>query len=375
MTPDKALAQPQPQNSEPQPKAGIMNIAPYVGGKSKAKEGVRVVKLSSNETPLGASPKAIEAYTNWQTQLHRYPDGTSALLREAIAKTYNLPAQQIVCGNGSDELIGLLVHAYAGNGDEVLISQHGFLMYEIYAQSFGATTVKAPEKNLRTDVDAILARVTAKTKIVFIANPNNPTGSYITGEELKRLHAGLPPHVILAIDGAYAEYPDKPDYSSGLELVQQHKNVVALRTFSKIYGLSALRLGWMFAPPAIIDVINRIRSPFNVNGPALAAGVGAMLDVDFVNHTRAFNTKWLAWLTSELTKIGLTVMPSIANFVLVKFPEGKHCSAAANQFMMERGLIPREVANYGLPEYLRISIGLEEDNRAVVETLSQFMKS
>ncbi|MBY0407121.1 MAG: histidinol-phosphate transaminase [Rickettsiales bacterium] len=375
MTPAQLPSQPQPQNSAPAPKPGILGIAPYVGGKSKAKEGVKVVKLSSNETPLGPSPKALKAFEEHARYLHRYPDGSAALLREAIGKIYNIPTEQLVCGNGSDELIGLLVHAYAGTGDEVLISEHGFLMYQIYAQSFGAVTVKAPEKNLRTDVDALLARVTEKTKIVFVANPNNPTGSYITREEMARLHAGLPPHVILAIDGAYAEYPTVEDYTSGTELALRAQNVVALRTFSKIYGLSSLRLGWMVAPPAIIDVVNRIRSPFNVNGAALAAGVAAIEDTAFVQHTREFNNTQLAWLSAELTKLGLTVHPSIANFLLVRFPGGSHSSAAANMFMMERGLIPREVANYGLPEHLRISIGLEEDNRAVVETLREFLKA
>lgn len=352
-----------------------MSISPYVGGKSKAKEGVRVVKLSSNETPLGPSPKAKEAFEAAAKTLHRYPDGTAIILREAIAKAHSLPIENIVCGNGSDELIGLLVHAYAGHGDEVLISEHGFLMYQIYAQSFGAVTVKAPEKNLRTDVDALLARVTDKTKIVFVANPNNPTGTYITREELKRLHDGLPPHIILALDGAYAEYADKPDYSCGLDIAQSSQNVVCLRTFSKIYGLSALRLGWMYAPQNIVDVINRIRSPFNVNAPAIAAGTAAIADQAYVKHSREFNNKWVAWLSSELTRLGLTVVPSIANFVLVKFQNGTHNSSAANAYLTDLGLIPREVGNYGLPEYLRISIGLEEDNRAVAAALAEFLKA
>ncbi len=352
-----------------------MGIAPYVGGKSKAKPGVKVVKLSSNETPLGPSPKAIAAYETTATVLHRYPDGTATLLRDTIAKVKNLPADQIVCGNGSDELIGLLVHAYAGAGDEVLISEHGFLMYQIYAQSFGAVTVKAPEKNLRTDVEAMLARVTPKTKIVFVANPNNPTGSYITRDELKRLHDGLPPHVILALDGAYAEYADKPDYTCGRDMVASSNNVVVLRTFSKIYGLSALRLGWMYAPAGIVDAINRIRSPFNVSAAALAAGAAAMEDEDFVAYTRKFNNEQLAYLINEISKLGLTVHPTIANFVLVQFPEGSKNAAAANVFMMDLGLIPREVANYGLPQCLRISVGLEEDNRAVVQALTNFMKA
>lgn len=361
--------------NNPEPKKGIMDIAPYVGGKSKAKPGVKVVKLSSNETPLGASPAAIKAYKDAAETLHRYPDGGSGLLREAIGEIYNIPPDRIVCGSGSDELIGLLVHAYAGAGDEVLYSRHGFLMYKIYAQGFGATPVEAPETHLTTDVNALLAAVTPRTKIVFLANPNNPTGSYISGTELKRLRDGLPSHVILAVDGAYAEYPDVKDYTAGRELVDATNNTIMLRTFSKIYGLSALRIGWAYAPEAIIDVLNRIRGPFNVSTPAIAAGAAAMRDTAFTEKARAFNNQWLIWLTKEINALGLQAHPSIANFILVEFPKGKHSATHANLFMTERGLIPREVANYGLPDCLRISIGLEEDNRAVVAALSDFLKS
>lgn len=357
--------------SKPTPKAGILDIAPYVGGKSKAAEGVRVVKLSSNETPLGASPKAKAAYIKAAETLHRYPDGSSARLREAIAEVTQLPAEHIVCGAGSDELIGLLVHGYVNEGDEVLISEHGFLMYKIYAQSVGAKVIEAKEKNLRTDVDAVLAAVTEKTKIVFIANPNNPTGSYINSAELARLHAGLPKNVILAIDGAYAEYPNVPDYTDGSELVAKHDNVVMLRTFSKIYGLSALRLGWAYAPAAIADVLNRIRGPFNVSAPAIEAGIAAIEDIAFAAATRAFNNRELAKLEAGLRALGLTVHPSIANFVLVEFAAGKASKAAT--FLMERGLIVREVANYGLPNCLRITVGLEEDNAAVLAALKEFL--
>lgn len=355
----------------PNPKAGIMNIAPYVGGKSKAAEGVRVVKLSSNESALGASPKAKAAYLKAAEVLHRYPDGSAQKLREAIAEVHALPAGQIVCGAGSDELIGLLVHGYVGVDDEVLISEHGFLMYEIYAQAAGAKVVKAKEKNLRTDVDAMLAAVTDKTKIVFVANPNNPTGSYINAQEMARLHAGLPKHVILAIDGAYAEYASVPDYTDGSELVAKHANVVVLRTFSKIYGLSSLRLGWCYAPTAIVDVLNRIRGPFNVSIPAIEAGAAAVEDIAYTAAVRAFNTRELAKLEAGLRALGLTIHPSIANFVLVELAAGKASKAAA--FLMERGLIVREVANYGLPNCLRITVGLEEDNIAIIAALKEFL--
>jgi histidinol-phosphate aminotransferase len=369
-------------NSKPQPKPGVMGIAPYVGGQSKlpngakARPGARVVKLSSNETPLGASPQAQKAFKECADHLHRYPDGNATVLRDAIAQVEKLPADRIVCGAGSDELIGLLVNGFAGAGDEVLYSQYGFLMYKIYAQAAGATPVAAPEKFYKTDVDALLARVTPRTRIVFVANPNNPTGSYISAAEMKRLHAGLPPHVILAIDGAYSEYATElADYSDGRELAASSGNVVMLRTFSKIYGLSTLRLGWAFAPAGIVDVLNRIRGPFNVSGAAQAAGAAAIRDTAFSEKTRLFNNRELACLSEVLTKLGLKVLPSIANFVLVEFPQGRHSASAANIYLMENGYIPREVAGYGLPNFLRISIGLEEDNRAVVRLLGEFLRT
>jgi histidinol-phosphate aminotransferase len=357
---------------KPIPNSGILDIAPYVGGKSSAAPGVRVVKLSSNETPLGASPAAIAAYKEAADKLHRYPDGAASKLREAIAEVYKLPAEQVICGAGSDELIGLLVHAYVAAGDEVLISEHGFLMYKIYAQSVGAKVITAPEKNLKSDVDALLAAVTPKTKIVFVANPNNPTGSYISAAEMKRLRDGLPDDVILAIDDAYCEYAKVSDYSDGSELVKESENTVMLRTFSKIYGLSALRIGWMFAPAGIIDVINRIRGPFNVSNPAIEAAAAAVRDTEFTAKAKEFNNRWLKWMSAELTGLGLKVHPSIGNFILVEFAK-ERSSAAANKFLMERGLIVREVGNYGLPHCLRISIGLEEDNKAVVAALTEFL--
>lgn len=359
----------------PKPNTGILDIAPYVGGKPHGKVSPDIVKLSSNETPLGPSPLAIKAYVDAAATLHRYPDGNAAALRSAIGEVYGISPERIACGAGSDELIGHLIHAYAAPGDDILMSRHGFLMYKIYAQSFGVNTVMTPEKNLRTDVDAMLAHVTPKTKLVFVANPNNPTGSYITRDELKRLHAGLPPHVLLVVDAAYSEYVTLPDYSEGRELAESTDNTVMLRTFSKIYGLAGLRLGWMVAPAHIIDVINRIRGPFNVSNTAQAAGIAAIRDVEFTRRAGQFNAQWVAWLTKEISALGLKVYPSIANFILVQFPSGKHNAAAANDYFIKHNLVMREVAGYGLPDCLRISIGLEKDNRAVVKTLSEFMQS
>lgn len=357
----------------PTPKPGILDIKPYVGGKSKAAGITRVMKLSSNESPLGPSPKALEAYHEAAAALHRYPDGNCSALREAIAEIHGLEADRIVCGAGSDELIALLTHSYAGIGDEMLYSEHAFLMYKIYAQSFGITPVAAPEKNLRLDVDAMLARVSEGTKIVFVTNPNNPTGSYISADELARLHRGLPSHVLMVVDGAYAEYAGVDDYSCGLELARSNENCVMLRTFSKIYGLSSLRLGWGYFPPAIADVMNRVRGPFNVSTPAQIAGAAAIRDAAFTVQAKTFNTQWLGWLADEISALGLKVHPSIANFLLLEFPPSGKTAVAANQFLSERGIILRDVVSYGLPNHLRVSIGLEDENRAVVDALRQFL--
>jgi histidinol-phosphate aminotransferase len=360
--------------TRPQPRPGVLDIAPYVPGKSRAPGVDKVYKLSSNESPLGPSPKAIAAYKATAARLEDYPDGDATELRNAIGRAFGLDPARIVCGAGSDDLLNLLAHAYLRDGDEVIYSAHGFLMYPIYALGHGGKAIPVPEKNLTADVDGILKAVTARTRIVFIANPNNPTGTYVPFDDIKRLHKGLPPHVILVLDAAYAEYVQRNDYEAGIELVATSENVVMCRTFSKNHGLAAVRLGWLYGPSHIVDMINRVRSPFNVNTPAMKAGIAAIEDTPHIEASVAHNSRWLAWLTDEIEKLGLTVTPSVANFVLIHFPESKGRSAAdADAFLTARGLILRRVSGYGLPNALRLSVGTEEANRLVVKALAEFV--
>jgi len=358
----------------PMPRAGVLDIPAYVPGKSKATGGSKVHKLSSNETPLGPSPKAIAAYRAAAETLALYPEDTAPSLRAAIARAMGLAPERIICGTGSDEVLNLVAHAYVGPGDEGIYSEHGFLVYPIAITAAGGRAVKVPEKNLVADVDAILAAVTARTKIVFLANPNNPTGTYLPFDEVKRLHAGLPADVVLVLDAAYAEYVRRNDYEAGIELVSSSDNVVMTRTFSKIYGLAGARLGWLYGPAHIVDAMNRIRAPFNVSTAAVAAGIAALEDRD---HTRAaadHNELWLGRVTQALTGLGLAVTPSVANFVLVHFPDvdGRRASDA-DDFLSAHGVIVRRVTAYGFPDALRITIGSAEANEALIATLAAFL--
>lgn len=358
----------------PQPRPGVLAIQAYVPGKSGAPGSGKVHKLSSNETPLGPSPHAIAAAQASLASLALYPEGSAAALREAIAAKYGLDPARIVCGAGSDELLTLLANAFIGSGDEGLYSEHGFLVYKIAILAAGGVPVVAPERDLTADVDALLARVTPRTKIVFLANPNNPTGTYLPFEAVKRLHAGLPPHVVLVLDAAYAEYVRRNDYASGLELVANADNVVMTRTFSKIYGLAGLRLGWLVGPAHIVDALNRIRGPFNVNAPALAAGIAAIADEGHVASAIAHNETWLPRLTRELEALGLTVTPSVGNFVLIHFPQQAGRTAReADAFLAARGLVLRRVDAYGFPDALRLTIGDEEANLALIAALRDFL--
>lgn len=362
-----------PSNA-PVPRPGILDISPYVPGESTLPGGVTPIKLSSNETPLGPSPRAIAAFRACADGLERYPDGAATALRHAIAGAYGLNPDRIVCGAGSDEVLNLIAHAYLGPGDEAIYTEHGFLVYRIAILANGATPVVAPERAYTTDVDAILARVTERTKVVFLANPNNPTGTYIPIEEVRRLRHGLPASVLLVLDAAYCEYVRRNDYEAGLELVATTANTVMTRTFSKIHGLAALRLGWAYCPAAIADVLNRVRGPFNISAPAIAAGVAAIEDRAHQEAAVAHNDHWLAWLTTEIRAIGLEVTPSVGNFILVHFPrDAGRGAAAADEFLKSRAIIVRRVAGYGLPDALRITIGTGLENQQTVDALKAFV--
>ena len=357
------------------PRPGILDIAPYVPGRSGAAGIARPIKLSSNETPLGPSPRAVAAFHETASTLHRYPEGSSRVLREAIARHHGLDAERIVCGAGSDELIALLARAYAGPGDDVLMSRHGFSMYPIVTRTIGARLIMAPETNCTASVDAMLAAVTPATRIVFLANPNNPTGTYLPADEVLRLHAGLGDDVLLVLDSAYAEYAEAEDYDAGRTLVDAAPNVVMTRTFSKLYGLAALRIGWMYGQEEVVAVMNRMRGPFNVSIPAMAAGVAAIEDTGFAEAARAHNREWLPWVAGQLGQAGLEIVPSAANFLLIRFPaEAGRTADDADVFLTARGLILRKVADYGLPDCLRATIGTEEENRALVTALTEFMR-
>ncbi|MFG1409551.1 histidinol-phosphate transaminase [Xanthobacter sp. VTT E-85241] len=358
----------------PEPRPGVLDIRAYVPGKSHAHGVEKVFKLSSNETPVGPSPQALKAFAEAGAHLQDYPDGTAGVLRRAIGRTFGIDPDRIICGAGSDELLSMIANTYIGPGDEAIYSQYGFLVYPIATLAAGGRPVVAPERDHTASVDAILAAVTPRTRVVFLANPNNPTGTYLPFEEVRRLHAGLPGNVLLVLDAAYAEYVRRNDYETGLELALTAENVIMTRTFSKIHGLAALRVGWAVGPAAVLDAMNRVRGPFNMNTPALLAGAAAVADTAHVDLAVAHNDRWLPWLTSEIEKLGLKVTPSVANFVLIHFDETQGRTAHdADAFLSARGLILRSVASYGLPNALRMTVGTEEANRLVVEALAAFV--
>ncbi|KKB78311.1 histidinol-phosphate aminotransferase [Devosia soli] len=351
----------------PTPQPGILDIAPYLPGKSGA-PGSKVVKLSANESPLGASSKAIAAFASAAEHLEIYPEGSSRILRDALGEVHGVDPVRIICGNGSDDLLHLLAQTYLGKGDEAVMNRFGFSVYPIITMATGAKIVMVDEDDYTADVDAILAAITERTKIIWLANPNNPTGTYLSDKDVRRLHAALRPDILLVIDSAYAEYVTAADYSVGLDLVGEAENVVMVRTFSKM-GLAAARIGWMVGPEHIIDALNRIRGPFNVNLPAQLAGAAATRDVEFTDKLRAHNAKWRQWLTAELDGNAMRVLPSQANFILVLFPDAE-TAARAFGTLLAGGYVVREVGqSYDIHNGLRISIGSEEAMRGVARIL------
>jgi histidinol-phosphate aminotransferase len=358
------------ENKRPTPQAGILDIAPYLPGKSGA-PGSHAIKLSANESPLGASPKAIEAFAAMADKLAIYPEGSSKILREAIGEVHGIDPEAIVCGNGSDDILHLIAQIYLGEGDEAVMNRYGFSVYPIITKATGAKIVMVDETDYTADVDLILAAVTERTKVIWLANPNNPTGTYLSETEVRRLHAGVRPDILLVIDSAYAEYVTAADYSVGVDLVREFDNVVMVRTFSKM-GLAAARIGWMVGPDHVIDAMHRIRGPFNVNLPAQMAGAAAMRDVEFTAQLQAHNAKWREWLSAELDGNSMRVLPSQANFILVLFGT-KEEAAAAFETLLEAGYVVREVGkSYDIWNGIRISIGSEEAMRAVAKVLKAF---
>lgn len=356
----------------PRPRAEVLRIAAYVGGEAKLPGVNRIIKLSSNEGAFGPPPSATAAFARVASDLHRYPDGGSAELRRAIGARFGLDPARIVCGTGSDELIQHLCHVYGGPDTDIIMSMHGFTMYQIAGTYAGSRVLKTPERNLTADVDAMLAAVTAATRMVFLANPNNPTGSLLPQREVERLRRGLPADVLLVLDAAYAEYVERADYDPGITLVDAGDNTVMLRTFSKIFGLGGMRVGWAYAPPAVVDALNRVRGVFNINSAAQAAAVAALAESGWVERARAHNTEWRARLAAALTEAGVKVWPSEGNFLLADFDTAEHAQAA-DVWLRTRGIIVRGMTAYDLPHCLRISIGTAEECTLVADSLAAFM--
>jgi histidinol-phosphate aminotransferase len=356
------------------PRPSILSVEPYVGGESKVPGVNRIIKLSSNEGAFGPPPAAIEAIARSAAGAHRYPDGGATALREAIGARFGLDPARIVCGNGSDELLSMLILAYGGEGTELIMSAHGFMMYDLTGRWAGCRVIKVPEKNLTADVDGLLAAVGPRTKMMFLANPNNPTGSILPQSEVERLRRELRDDVLLVLDAAYAEYVTRPDYDPGQKLVDATPNTVMCRTFSKIFGLGGMRLGWAYAPPSIVDVLGRVRGPFNVNAAAMAAGIAAVAEPGWVEASVAHNTEWRGKVADALAAAGLKTWPSEGNFLLVDFGSADRAKAA-DAHLRARGLIVRAMGGYGLGQMLRVTIGTAEECTLVTDALVAFARA
>ena len=359
----------------PQPKSGVLDIAPYVGGKSAIAGVAEPIKLSSNENALGAGEKAREAFAAAVSSIHLYPDGRADRLRAAVAEAHGLEPERLIFGNGSDEVFALLNQTYLQPGDNIVTGQYGFLAYRISAKACGAEVKLAAEPNMKAEVEAILEQVDERTKIVYVSNPSNPTGSWNSGEEIRRLHAALPAHIILVVDEAYAEFVVEPEWETSFGLAREASNIVVTRTFSKIHGLGGLRIGFGYAPLAIEQAVDRIRLPFNVSVPGLDAATAALGDEAHQKASRDLVLDWRPRMTQAIRGFGFEVFPSAGNFVLVRFADEKRNAAAASDYLNSKGIIVRPVGGYGLPDCLRITIGTEDQNRAVIDALSEFAAS
>ncbi len=357
----------------PQPRPYVAALAPYKQGKSRIPGTLNPIKLSSNEGCFGPSPAAVAAYEGVQQELHRYPDGAQSELREAIGDVYGIDPARIVCGNGSEEVIGLLIRSFVGPGDDVLLPENHFVMCSIYAQGLGANVVLAPEQEHTVDIDALLERVTPKTRLLAIANPNNPTGTYVNASEIERLVDSVDEEVVILLDGAYAQYVKADDFDPGFGLVDKRENVFVTHTFSKIYGLAGLRIGWGYGPAAVVDMINRLRTPFNASLPAMAAAAAAVRDREHVERVREHTHRWQLRIRERLTGLGIHVVPSVTNFYLMHFENIAGKSAeAAGRWLEVHGIIPRPAAD---DRCLRITIGTDEENDAVIEALTAYVES
>ena len=360
--------------SGPKTHSWINDLDVYISGKSKAGDIKNPHKLSANESALGPSPMAMEAYKNATSELHRYPDPTYNELRTTLAEKYDIEPRQILCGVGSDEILKLACRAYIKPGDEALYVAHSFSMYPIAIKSVGGVAIEVKDVDYTANIDNILKAITDKTRIIFIANPNNPTGTYLSVKEIEHLWQNIPKNILLILDAAYAEFVNDDDYDAGIELAGRARNVLMTRTFSKLYGLAALRLGWGYACPEISETLDKIRDPFNVPSSAQVAGVAALNDLEFQQKATSFNQKWRTWLSKELSALGLMVIPSATNFILFGFENKNKSAKDANDFLTNRGYILRYYSGQGLENFLRLTVGTEKENKEIIKLLNEFLE-
>jgi len=364
-----------------QARKNIQQLRPYQPGKpidELAREmglnAADIVKLASNENPLGPSPKALQAIEAEFAELTRYPDGNGFELKEALCAKLGIQSEQITLGNGSSDILEFIVKVFVNAGDEVVFSQHAFAIYALVSKMQGAECISVPAKDYGHDLDAMANAITEKTRIVFVTNPNNPTGTWLTKTEISDFLQKVPSNVIVLLDEAYYEYVNEAEYPNGIDYLAQYPNLVITRTFSKAYGLASLRVGYGISHTDIADLMNRVRPPFNVNSMALAAAVATLSDDEYVAESKKLNDDGLVYLTAEFDRLGLPYIPSVGNFISFEIPAEKNISAAdVNQKLLQAGVIVRPVANYEMPNHLRVSVGTEAENKAFIEALNKIL--